>query len=218
MTGNAIKFVRVVDLSLKISKSLKVFPGSPQPTFVPWSTFTAQGYDSEAIFMSTHTGTHMDAPSHFVAGRPSIDVIPPRRFVSEAVLVKINKKPNQLIEAEELIQHNFRRNDAVVFQTGWENRIRSKNYMRENPGLSAGAAKFLVRRKVSMVAIDGPSIDAGADAKFTAHRILLRGNVLVVENLCNLSRITLDRITLVVAPLKLQGSTGSPVRALALIS
>jgi kynurenine formamidase len=210
--------VHVIDLSLKISKSLKVFPGSPQPTFVPWSTLSAQGYDSEAIFMSTHTGTHMDAPSHFVAGRPSIEKIPPSRLVSEAVVVKIRKKANQLIERDDLMRHDIGENQAVVIRTGWEGMIRARNYMTANPGLSGGAAKFLVSKKVPVVAIDGSSIDAGPDAHFTAHKILLGGNVLIVENLCNLSKLKSDRFTLVVAPLKLQGSTGSPVRALALVS
>ena len=89
--------------------------------------------------------------------------------------------------------------------------------MTANPGLSAGAANFLAKKKVSIVAIDGPSIDAGADATFTAHKILLRENILVVENLCNLKKISSRRFTLIVAPLKLRGATGSPVRALAVI-
>jgi kynurenine formamidase len=204
--------VRVIDLSLKISQSLKVFPGSPQPCFVPWTSFSKHGYDSEALFMSTHTGTHMDAPSHFVPGRPSID-----RVVAEAVVVRIPKKLNELVEASDLKDQEIKANDAVVIATGWEKKIRARNYMTENPGLSASAARFLVRKKVSIVAIDGPSIDAGADAAFTAHKILLSENVLVVENLCNLDRIATNRFMLVVAPLKIQGSTGSPVRAIAVL-
>jgi kynurenine formamidase len=209
--------VRVIDLSLKISQSLKVFPGSPQPCFVPWTSFSKHGYDSEALFMSTHTGTHMDAPSHFVPGRPSIDRVVANRFVAEAVVVRIPKKLNELVEASDLKDQEIKANDAVVIATGWEKKIRARNYMTENPGLSASAARFLVRKKVSIVAIDGPSIDAGADAAFTAHKILLSENILVVENLCNLNRISMNRFLLVVAPLKIQGSTGSPVRALAVL-
>jgi arylformamidase len=209
--------VKVVDLSLKILPSLKVFPGSPQPCFVPWSSFSSHGYDSEAVFMSTHTGTHIDAPSHFVPGKPSIDRIPASRFVAEGIVVKIPKKANGLVKESELKGFDIREDDAVVIATGWETQIRANNYMSENPGLSAGAAGFLARKKVSIVAIDGPSIDAGADAAFTAHKILLGNDILVVENLRNLQSIPKIRFTFVVAPLKLQGSTGSPIRALALI-
>ena len=209
--------MRVVDLSLKISQSLKVFPGSPQPCFVPWTSNAKHGYDSEALFMSTHTGTHMDAPSHFAPGKPSIDRISASKFVAEAAIIRIPKKANELVEADELRNNEIRKNDAVVIATGWEKKIRAKNYMTENPGLSADAARFLVRKDVSIVAIDGPSIDAGADPAFSAHKLLLSKNVLVVENLCNLDRIKEQRFMFIMAPLKLQSSSGSPVRALAVL-
>lgn len=159
----------------------------------------------------------MDAPSHFVHGKPSIDRIWVKRFVSEALLVRVPKKANELVQASELQEYDIKANDAVVIVTGWENRIKGSNYMTENPGLAPGAARFLASRKISLAAIDGPSIDAGADKMFTAHKILLGSNILIVENLCNLREIRAKRFNLVVTPLKLQGSTGSPVRAIALI-
>ena len=207
--------MRVVDLTRTIAPSMKVFPGSPQPSFVSWSTFGAHGYDSEAVFMSTHTGTHMDAPSHFKPGAPSIDRIPASRLVCSALLVRVDKKANQLVSVRDI--GDVKENDTVVIATGWEKRAAKKNYMTENPGLSEEAAKYLVKRKANAVAIDGPSIDAGFDNKFTAHNILLPANVFAVENLCNLGRVTETRFTLVITPLKLQGATGSPVRALAML-
>lgn len=205
----------IVDLTLRISERIKVFPGSPQPAFIPWSSFGAHGYDSEAMFMSTHTGTHMDAPSHFAPGKPAIDSVPVARLVSNAVLIKAPKKAGEVIGVQDITE-KIGKGDAVVFATGWEEHYSSKDYMTRNPGLSKEAAKFLARKKVGLVAIDGPSIDPGHDAKFTAHNILLPAGVLAVENLCNLYRIKKGRFTLVVAPLKLAGASGSPVRALAL--
>ncbi len=209
--------MRIVDLTMQLSQSIKVFPGSPQPSFIPWSKFEADGYDSEVVFMSTHTGTHMDAPSHFVPGLPSIDMINANRLVRSALLVNVPKKKNQLIEVKDIQGKGIREHDTVVLSTGWEKHQRADNYMTENPGLSAGAARYLVEKKISAVAIDGPSIDAGSDASFSAHRILLRKNILLVENLCNLGKIGKNRFTLVIAPLRLQGATGSPVRALAIL-
>jgi kynurenine formamidase len=209
--------MRVIDLTMRITPSIRVFPGSPQPSFVPWSRFDSHGYDSEAMFMSTHTGTHVDAPSHFVPGLASIDRIPACRFVSSAVLIRANKCANQLVERKDLAGEQIREGDAVVIATGWERRAASGNYMTENPGLSGDAARYLARKKVNAVAIDSPSIDAGSDANFTAHKILLTRNILIAENLCNVSKIPTSRFTLVLSPLKLGGATGSPARALALI-
>ncbi len=173
--------------------------------------------------MSTHTGTHVDAPSHFVPRLASIDEIPAGRLVSNAVLIKAPKQANQLIEREDLGNEKIEQGESVIIATGWEKRSAKSNYMAENPGLSADAAKYLARKKVNAVAIDGPSIDAGFDAKFTAHHILLSSNILVVENLCNVYKIaakttrTTKRFTLVLSPLKLAGATGSPTRVLAIL-
>ncbi|MGI0014398.1 MAG: cyclase family protein [Nitrososphaera sp.] len=209
--------MKAIDLTLRISPSLKVFPGSPRPAFVPWTKFATHTYESEAMFMSTHTGTHMDAPSHFAPGMPSIDRIPASRFVCSALLINVHRRANQLIELDDIESEEIKEGEAVVFATGWEKRIRDRNYMTENPGLAADAARYLARKKINIVGIDGPSIDAGSDGKFTAHNILLPSYVLAVENLCNVSRIAKKRFMIVVAPLKLQGATGSPVRALALV-
>ncbi|HEX6281167.1 MAG TPA: cyclase family protein [Nitrososphaera sp.] len=216
--------MRVIDLTMRITPSIKVYPGSPQPSFIPWSTFERQGYDSEAMFMSTHTGTHVDAPSHFKPGLASIDMISSHRLVCKAVLIRAEKRANQLIEQQDL-GNQIRQGDAVVIATGWEKKHSgSRNYMSQNPGLSEQAARYLAKKGVNAVAIDCPSIDAGADSRFTAHQILLSYNILVVENLCNLDRMTSRNrrsssvtFTLIISPLKLGGATGSPARVLALL-
>jgi kynurenine formamidase len=174
------------------------------------------------MFMSTHTGTHVDAPSHFKPGLASIDMISTDRLVCNAVLIRAEKSANQLIEEQDL-GNQISEGDAVVIATGWEKRSSSRNYMSENPGLSEQAARYLARKRVNAVAIDCPSIDGGADSRFIAHNILLSCNILVVENLCNLNRVTSSRsrssatFTLIISPLKLGGATGSPARVLALL-
>jgi arylformamidase len=225
--------MKVLDLTMRITPSIRVYPGSPQPSFIPWSKFDQHGYDSEAMFMSTHTGTHVDAPSHFKPGLASIDMISSDRLICNAVLIRAEKSANQLIEEQDLGNHQIRDSDAVVIATGWEKRSGSRNYMTENPGLSEQAARYLARKRVNAVAIDCPSIDSGADSRFIAHNILLSCNILVVENVCNLNRVTSSRrrrsrsrsstattttaFTLIISPLKLGGATGSPARVLALL-
>jgi arylformamidase len=218
--------MQVIDLTMRISSSMRVFHGSPQPCFIPWSRFDCHGYDSEAMFMSTHTGTHVDAPCHFKPGLASIDRIPADRLVSNAILIRVQKHAGQLIEQQDLGSHQIRQGDAVVIATDWEKHATSRNYMTENPGLSKQAAKHLARKEVNVVAIDCPSIDVGTDSKFTAHNILLSNNILAVENLCNLNIIDTiltrsnnsnSRFTLIISPLKLKGATGSPARVLAII-
>ena len=82
--------MRVIDLTMRITPSIRVYPGSPQPSFIPWSKFDHQGYDSEAMFMSTHTGTHVDAPSHFKPGLASIDAGADSKFTAHNILLPRN--------------------------------------------------------------------------------------------------------------------------------
>jgi kynurenine formamidase len=212
--------MHVIDLSLEVDPNLPVFPGSPQPLFTKWTTYDVHSYDSEIMMMSTHTGTHMDAPSHFVAHTESIDMIRVERLVSSALLLHLPKGANGLITLDELRDiSEIDRGISIVFRTGWQNMITSKDYMKSNPGLSVAAAEFLAEKKVNAVGIDGPSIDIGSDENFSTHKTLLAKGILIVENLCNLESLEhKDRFTLLINPLKLKGASGSPVRALAILA
>jgi arylformamidase len=210
----------IIDLSQSINSDIKLYPGSPNVSFLKWSKYSIDGYDSEAIFLSTHTGTHMDAPSHFIKGGEPIDIIDVNRFVMNNVhLLKISKSPNQLITTEDIINSNtdIKENDSIIFSTGWEHNYNSDDYMSSNPGLSQDAATYLSDKKINAVAIDSPSIDSGLESKFPVHQILLKNDVLIIENICNLTQIDKKILKLIAIPLKLRGATGSPIRALAII-
>lgn len=203
---------------MEIVPSMRVFPGSPQPSFIEWSKFEIHGYSSEVMFLSTHTGTHIDAPSHFIPDSRTIDKIKVSRFVSRSILIKIPKKADQQITLNDIINCKINANDTVVFATGWEKRFKNDNYMINNPGLSLDAAEYLVSNRVNAVAIDGPSIDRGVDNNFNIHSVLLSNDIPIIENLCNLEELsTVKSFTLIVNPLKLVGASGSPVRAIALV-
>lgn len=203
---------------MEIVPSMRVFPGSPQPSFIEWSKFEIHGYSSEVMFLSTHTGTHMDAPSHFIPDSRTIDKIEVSRFVSRSILIKIPKKADQQITLNDIINCKINANDTVVFATGWEKRFKNDNYMMNNPGLSLDAAEYLVSNRVNAVAIDGPSIDRGVDNNFNIHSALLSNDIPIIENLCNLEELSsVKSFTLIVNPLKLVGASGSPVRAIALV-
>jgi len=195
------------------------FPGYPMPTLIKWSKFETQGYVSEVMFLSTHTGTHMDAPFHFNPNGPTIDQVEVYRYIcNNTILIKLQKNSNQMITSHDIIsntKYEIKEKDTVVFSTGWEKQIKEKdNYMKNNPGLSKDAAEYLVEKKVNAVAIDCPSIDIGTDSGFIAHKMLLSNQILVIENLCNLYKFNNEKFTLIITPLKLVGASGSPIRAI----
>lgn len=208
----------ILDLTREITTDTKVFPGSPSPKFITWNKMDVHNYHSEVIFMSTHTGTHMDAPSHFVTGVSSIDQIPVNRFISRATLIKVAKASDELITASEIEASRVKilRGSSIVFSTSWENELDKDYYFSHSPGLSEDAAEYLINKKVNAVCIDSPSIDRGSDSNFPVHKLLLNKEILIVENLCNLSKIDNQNFTLIMIPLKLSGASGSPIRAIAI--
>jgi len=141
-----------IDLTLTISNNLPTFPGSPKPQMIPWSKIRTDGYNLELLFLSSHTGTHIDAPYHFVENGSKIHQISLTRLISDAILVKLKKLANQLISKTDIL--NFEKkyglipqNSTIVFFTGWQKNIQKKFYFEKNPGLSISAANYLVTKK-----------------------------------------------------------------------
>ena len=214
--------MKVIDLTLTISENIPTFPGSPQPNFINWEKIEKDGYNLELLFLSTHTGTHIDAPYHFLKKGQKIHQITTKRLVTEAVLIKIRKNSDQLITKTDIEKFEKRYGkiddgSTVIFHTGWQKNLEKKSYFLKNPGLAISAARYLASKRINLVGIDSPSIDLGKDNKFSVHHILAKNGILVVENLANLDKIHSENFHLIVAPLKLKNATGSPIRAIALV-
>jgi len=213
--------VKPLDLTLTISTSIPTFPDSPKPQFILWSTLKDDEYNLELLFLSSHTGTHLDAPYHFVKNGIKIHQIPLDRLIGNGILIKIRKGKNQSITKNDLIlferKHgNIPKNSSIFFYTEWQKNLNSDYYFINNPGLSESAATYLVSKKINLVGIDSPSIDLGQDKIFKVHKILAKNNILIVENLSNLNKISSKQFDFVILPLKLKNATGSPVRAIAI--
>ena len=214
--------MKLLDLTLIISENIPTFPGSPQPSFVQDKNIKNDGYNSELLFLSSHTGTHLDAPYHFQEKGEKIHEISLKRLVSSAILVKSRKKGDQPITKTDIQKFEKKHGkipsgSTVIFWTGWQKMIKNTSYFIRNPGLSTAAAKYLVSKKINLVGTDSPSIDLGKDKRFPVHHIFSKNNVLIVENLTNLEKIRSSKFHFVVLPLKLKGATGSPVRAIAFV-
>ena len=214
--------MKIVDLTLTVSDKIPTFPGSPPPSFIPWENIKEDGYNLELLFLSSHTGTHMDAPHHFLEKAAKIHEISLKKLVSEAALIQCRKSSGQSITKTDIQKfekkhgkiENF---SSIIFYTGWHRNLQKKYYFTNNPGLSVSAAKYLASKKISLVGIDSPSIDLGKDPKFSVHQVFAKKGILIVENLASLDEIKSPTFHLVVLPLKLKNATGSPVRAIAFV-
>ena len=212
--------MKPIDLTLTISKSIPCFPGSPKPQFILWSDIEDDGYNLELLFLSSHTGTHLDAPYHFVKNGMKIHQIPLDRLIGKAILIKLKKTKNSAITKKDIILFEKKKevipnHSSVFFFTKWQKNLKKDNYFTENPGLDKSAASYLISKKINLVGIDSPSIDLGKDESFTVHHLFSKNDILIVENLTNLNQISSTEFNFTILPLKLKDSTGSPVRAVA---
>ena len=214
--------MKILDLTLTISDKIPTFPGSPKPSYIPWENIKDSGYNLELLFLSSHTGTHLDAPYHFLEKGAKIHNISLKKLISNAVLITTRKKRNESITKTDIQKFEKKHGkiegfSSVIFWTGWQRNLQKKCYFTKNPGLSVSAAKYLASKKIGLVGIDSPSIDLGTDSKFSVHQIFAKKGMLIVENLANLEKIKSSKFHLVVLPLKLKNATGSPVRAIAFV-
>ena len=186
--------MEIIDLTLTVSDKIPTFPGSPRPNFIPWENIKEDGYNLELLFLSTHTGTHMDAPYHFLEKGAKIHEISLNKLVSEAVLIQSRRSYDSLgmkqVSITKADIQKFEKKygeidgfSSVIFNTDWDAHINRKYYFTKNPGLSVSGAEYLASKKIKLVGIDSPSIDVGSDHKFSVHQIFAKKGILIVENL-----------------------------------
>jgi kynurenine formamidase len=175
--------------------------------------------------LRTHrqTDTRIDAPAFMLDRGKTVDQLATELFLRDAVLLDLTgKKSRQLIDdedleaAEERAGLAVREGEVVIIRTGWEKFVHSKGYLLEHPSLSKNAAQFLEFKRVAGVAVDTPNLDDPDNENLSAHSILLRRGIFIVENLCNLDKLDRERFRLVALPLRVRASC-SPVRAIAIL-
>jgi arylformamidase len=212
---------RVHDLTALLQTHMPVWASAELPVFEPVGIVSRDGYSIERISCTTHTGTHMDAPYHFLEDGMTVDRIPPANLVGSAIVLDVRGDlDGTIISAKALEKHWPKQSHPqfVLVRTDWsKKRARSKEYLFDFPGLDPDAAEWLVHRFVKGVGTDTLGIDPYSNSKFEAHKVLLRKGIWILEALDNLSELTEGvEYTLVAAPLKIEGASGAMARVFAI--
>jgi kynurenine formamidase len=182
----------------------------------PARSLARDGYRVLHVHLGSHSGTHLDAPSHIVEDGVGVDELPLDLLVGPAVVVDLRDlSAREPVEWERLAAY-ARPGRALVLHTGWDRHWGSAAY-EDHPILSADAAERLAHAGVRTVGIDAPSVDRTGGEGYPAHEALLGAGGVVVDNLTNLAAVDHPEPLLSVLPLALRGGDGSPVRAVALL-
>ncbi|MGE2712461.1 cyclase family protein [Mycolicibacterium litorale] len=205
------------DLSHPIATGMQVYPGDPAVTVEPALLLARDGVDVAALHLGSHTGTHLDAPSHCIGGGRTTGAITLRELTGDALIVHLEPPAPRatygLREIEAVLRLPDRVPPIVVFDTGWATHFGSAAAL-DHPALSADAATELVRRGMRVLAVDTLSPDpTGAGTGFPVHQVVLGADALIVENLCNLEGLPAG-VRIGFFPLPIDAD-GAPVRAVA---
>jgi kynurenine formamidase len=230
-------FREVIDLTHTISSQVPTYELADKPSYLARTvaSIDKDGYFAREISVPEHFGTHLDAPAHFVPGMWTVEQIPAERLVAPLVVmdVRSNAKANAdyQVSVDDVAKYERTHgqiplNAVVIAHTGWDSRWNSASDYRNAdskgtmhfPGYSLDAAKFLVEaRSVLGLGIDTLSIDYGPSQDFTVHHYTLAHSLYHLENVANLDRAPASGSLVVIAPMKLEGGSGSPVRILVLV-
>jgi kynurenine formamidase len=211
---------RVVDLSLTLNEDTPYYPTDPPFTMqwhVEWEQAQAR---VSRLDMGAHSGTHVDAPLHFLEIGDSLEKIPPDSFMGPAVVIDAPKQPGANLLPADLEGADIRPGDLVLFRTGWEERAGTDRFFTDEwPGITVELVEELSARGVKGWGGDMPSADSpqAIAAGQPGHRAALAAGMPIFEALVNLAEIVGRRVFFIGLPLKVEGAEASPVRAVALV-
>jgi arylformamidase len=205
----------IIDLSHPIHSGIMVYPGDPLPVMEKTKDFKNDGFRLSRFILSSHTGTHVDAPAHLLEGGKYLDQLPLSNFFGTGKVIECSGKDE--IDAE-LILRSLPAEipDFILLKTNWDKFWQTDKYFHDFPVLSEEAAEILAGLPVKGIGFDTPSPDPMNAQVLTKHFLFLSGDKIIIENLTHLDRITEREFLFSCFPVNISQADGCPVRACAL--
>lgn len=209
----------ILDLSMRLFSGMAVFPGDPGVRIEMDRGFPQNEYQVTSLRFGSHTGTHIDAPRHFLPDGASVTDIELQSFVGEAICVRPilrEAEGRPVIELSVEQRSKIRAGDRIVFSTGWEEKAGTAEYFGNYPLFSDDLITFLLEKRPLLIGADLPTL-AGPGDPFRMHREFFKGQTVFVEGLVRTGELPEGRFFFSAAPLKIENGDGSPVRAYAIV-
>jgi kynurenine formamidase len=229
---NSLRGARIIDLSQTLEEHMPHFPTHSKFFHNLWGSYWHGGGSlSYQLVMHEHNGTHVDAPAHFISeAKPgahlTIDQVPIARLMGRGVHLDCRTcKEADYVSREQIRDWESRhgaiaQGDIVLFDFGWSARWglrpHDQPYVEQWPGVSMGAAEYLISKSVAAIGVDTLSPDPPEALRTNPiHPVVLEKRLLIIENLANLGELP-DFFLFLALPLKIRAGSGSPIRAVAL--
>ncbi|MDH7602528.1 MAG: cyclase family protein [Armatimonadota bacterium] len=208
--------MRIIDLTHTIADGMPVFSGDPEVRIETLPPAGNEGYVVSKILLGTHTGTHVDAPCHLLCGSLGVDQLALDSLVGWAQVLDLPKSKESEIDVSDLVAFGQRISEGsrLLLRTGRGKYFGRPQFFSGFPGITAGAAEWLVSRGIKLLGLEQPSTHPTLHRR--THEILLSNGVVILESVANLCKLTENRVYLIVLPLKLAGADGAPARVVAI--
>lgn len=191
---------RLIDLTLEITDGMMVHPYDEEISLLRDKNIGDDGYVNHRLTAGMHTGTHIDAPMHMTLKRRYINDYPMEKFIGKAVVIDVRGEEKLILKDD--YKEIFQEDDIVLFYTGHSQLFGQNSYYEEYPIMDEALAEFLVSRKIKMVGVDLPSPDK---EPFSIHKILLEGDVLILENLGDMVELLdVENLRIIALPLNIR--------------
>jgi kynurenine formamidase len=209
-----------------IDLSRSLYDGMRGVKFSRVKKIAEDGVNLTELQLNVHSGTHMDAPLHFLQDGGSIDRIDLNKCIGPALVIDLSDKTaNSQITVEDLAPYesDINPNSRLLLRTDWSRHDwNDPIFFTDMPCISVALAHWFVEKHIGLLGLETPApwaVRPGERAELTeVHRILLKERIALVEGLANLSELSQKTVHLIVLPLKLEGCEGTPVRAVAIQS
>lgn len=214
---------RIVDLSIVLDDATPVFPGDPRPSLRPATRIETDGYNVLSLSLGSHSGTHVDAPSHVVADGATLEDLDLALFAGPAVVADVTGvEARTAITWTDLaaVTDRLRPGAILLLRTGWsEHHLTTDRYV-DHPFLDPDAAGRMLERGVRTIGIDAlnpdpTTVDGDGGGRLPVHDLVLGAGGVIAENLTNLSALSGEPLVCLF-PVRLGGGAdGAPCRAVA---
>ncbi len=221
------KDLQIIDLSYTLEENMPVWPTHPRYGTIVYETYDQGGASMHRmISLGEHSGTHIDAPKHFVKGAKGIDELDITSVMGRGMVINADNVAKKDVLTLEQVKEFEKKNgeiqkgDIVIIRFGWEEKYalgkEGADFLTDWPGVSKEAAQYFLDKKVSAVGCDTLSLDAFGVDEYVCHEILLGNNIPIIENMCNLKKLP-PIIYIIGLANKFKGGSGSPIRIAAFV-
>ncbi|TMP74745.1 cyclase family protein [Pseudoalteromonas sp. S1608] len=217
--------MKITDLTMLLEEGMQTFAAHWHPFFesTQLGRHGIENRETRKIVLGTHTGTHIDAPRHFIADGETIENIPLAQLNGPARVIDFSNlaDKHEITRDELILALGSQCPVRLVARFDWDLKLNTNEYYTDHAFFSEDACQWLVDNGCKLIALDTPQPDSplngrGAEKDAPNHKILLGAGVVIVEYLINIRSIESEEFTLIVAPLKIKGGDGAPVRCFAI--